>query len=197
MGQQAGEDVLQGYQLLPERAGGPRAAPSRVLPTDKDARTDKAVLLYRDTDGWCPFCERVSWNSSPSRHHQLQRVHMLGMQQPAGAKCLLCQKRYLPGLQWPQSKVKLSTLRCMLSFDGAAALQVWLALEEKGIPYDTMFINLRKKPDWFKDVVPTNKVPAVSINGQMVWESDAILEVSVARLLVRCAPAGLSKLHCG
>ena len=66
VGQQAGEDVLQGYQLLPEGAGGPRAAPSRVLPTDKDARTDKAVLLYRDTDGWCPFCERVSLSSSPS-----------------------------------------------------------------------------------------------------------------------------------
>ena len=83
-------------------------------------------------------------------------------------------------LQWTQSKVRLSTLCCMLCFDVSAALQVWLALEEKGIPYDTMFINLRKKPDWFKDVVPTNKVPAVSINGQMVWESDAILEVSVA-----------------
>ena len=82
VGQQAGEDVLQGYQLLPGgSAGGPRAAPSRVLPTEKDAQTDKAVLLYRDTDGWCPFCERVSWRSSPGRHHQLQGSHLLRTQQ--------------------------------------------------------------------------------------------------------------------
>ena len=87
----------------------------------------------------------------------------------------------------PSPGFSTSRLRCMLSFKGAAALQVWLALEEKGIPYDTMFINLRKKPEWFKDVVPTNKVPAVSINGQMIWESDAILEVSVATPLLRCA----------
>ncbi len=93
----------------------------------------------------------------------------------------------MPGLRWTQFTVELSMLRCMLSCDYTAALQVWLALEEKGIAYDTMFINLRKKPDWFKDVVPTNKVPAVSINGQMVWESDAILEVSGATPLVRCA----------
>ena len=93
----------------------------------------------------------------------------------------------MPGMQWTHFKVELASPRCMLSFDGAAALQVWLALEEKGIPYDTMFINLRKKPDWFKDVVPTNKVPAVSINWQMVWESDAILEVILATLLVQQA----------
>jgi glutathione S-transferase len=68
------------------------------------------VLLYRDTNAWCPFCERV-----------------------------------------------------------------WLALEEKGIDYDTMFIDLRDKPDWFKQMVPTALVPAAQIDGELVWESLDIL----------------------
>ena len=93
VGQQAGEDVLQGYQLLPEGMGGPRAASSRVLPTDKDARTDKAVLLYRDTDGWCgelslsyqivcalsgcPSCQMRRWSLSMSTTLFSQPVHFL------------------------------------------------------------------------------------------------------------------------
>lgn len=85
------------------------------------------VTLYRDTNGWCPFCERI-----------------------------------------------------------------WLALEVKQIPYQTQLINLRDKPDWFLQMVPTGLVPAVLIHSDLsddddddepsqpqrtlVWESLDILE---------------------
>ncbi len=69
-----------------------------------------SVLLYRDTNGWCPFCERV-----------------------------------------------------------------WLALEEKKIPFEVELINLRDKPQWYKDMVPTGLVPAVKIEGELIYESKDIL----------------------
>lgn len=39
--------------------------------------------------------------------------------------------------------------------------RVWLALEEKEIPYDCVLIELYNKPTWYKDLVPTTLVPAV------------------------------------
>ena len=62
IGERAGSDVLQGYQLLDHSStfGQPRTAPTRVLPTEESTTTDRPVLLYRDTNAWCPFCERVS-----------------------------------------------------------------------------------------------------------------------------------------
>merc|ERR1712216_709550 len=48
------------------------------------------LKFYRDTNAWCPFCERV-----------------------------------------------------------------WLALEAKQIPYECEFVDLRNKPKWFTDMVPT------------------------------------------
>ena len=68
------------------------------------------VLLYRDTNSWCPFCERV-----------------------------------------------------------------WFALEEKGIPFETEFIDLSNKPQWYLDLVPTALVPALRIEGDLVYESKDIL----------------------
>jgi glutathione S-transferase len=53
--------------------------------------------------------------------------------------------------------------------------QVWLALEEKDIQYDSVMIDLYRKPSWYEEIVPTKKVPAVSINGDIVWESKDIL----------------------
>jgi hypothetical protein len=79
------------------------------------------LTFYRDTNGWCPFCERV-----------------------------------------------------------------WIALEHKQIEYDTITINLKDKPQWFKDIVPTALVPAIELHnsawtsqtrgsGKMMWESMDIL----------------------
>lgn len=57
---------------------------------------------------------------------------------------------------------------CSSYVPGAAAAllstplpQVWLALEEKGIPYDCVLIELYNKPAWYKELVPTSLVPAV------------------------------------
>ncbi|MDJ0657889.1 MAG: glutathione S-transferase family protein [Crocosphaera sp.] len=69
-----------------------------------------AVVLYRDTNAWCPFCERV-----------------------------------------------------------------WLALEEKQIPFAVELIDLSNKPKWYTDLVPTGLVPAVKIEGELVYESKSIL----------------------
>jgi len=74
---------------------------------------DPVLTLYRDTNGWCPFCERV-----------------------------------------------------------------WLALEAKKIPYQERLIDLRNKPDWYNELVPTTLVPAVLFHGdgstnerKIIWES--------------------------
>ncbi|WP_417040671.1 glutathione S-transferase family protein [Cylindrospermopsis raciborskii] len=68
------------------------------------------ILVYRDTNSWCPFCERV-----------------------------------------------------------------WLALEEKEIPFVTEFIDLSNKPKWYTDLVLTTLVPAAEIEGKLVYESKDIL----------------------
>lgn len=68
------------------------------------------IVLYRDSNSWCPFCERV-----------------------------------------------------------------WFALEEKGLAFETEFIDLSNKPDWYVSLVPTTLVPAAKIKGTLVYESTAIL----------------------
>lgn len=62
IGQEAGSDTLNGYQLLDNSPldGHPRTAPTTVLASHESTTTDKPVLFYRDTNAWCPFCERVS-----------------------------------------------------------------------------------------------------------------------------------------
>lgn len=44
------------------------------------------------------------------------------------------------------------------------------------LTFAVMFISLYNKPDWYKEVVPTKLVPAVSIRGRVVWESVDILK---------------------
>ena len=68
------------------------------------------VVLYRDANSWCPYCERV-----------------------------------------------------------------WFALEEKGIPFVTEFVDLSDKPKWYTDLVPTGLVPAAKIEDQFVYGSKSIL----------------------
>ena len=77
------------------------------------APTPPPVLtLYRDTNGWCPFCERV-----------------------------------------------------------------WLQLHAKKIPFREELIDLRDKPEWYKEMVPTTLVPAIKYDddGAVVWESKDIM----------------------
>eukprot|EP00958_Prasinococcus_capsulatus_P024765 scaffold3918_cov338-Prasinococcus_capsulatus_cf.AAC.3 len=69
------------------------------------------VVLYRDTNSWCPFCQRV-----------------------------------------------------------------WMCLLEKGLEFETVQINLRDKPQWYLDLVPTALVPAIRFGDEVLWESADILK---------------------
>ena len=54
---------------------------------------------------------------------------------------------------------------------------MWLALEEKNVPFDTVLINLQDKQEWYKKMVPTERVAAVKVNGKLVYESYDIMMV--------------------
>ena len=107
-----------------------RLATSSVDASSSSVPNPPQVTLYRDTNGWCPFCERV-----------------------------------------------------------------WVALRAKNISYQEQLINLRDKPDWYKQLVPTTLVPAVVFHEtihnddendnqepevkherRLVWESQSILQ---------------------
>ncbi|MEH2291762.1 glutathione S-transferase family protein [Nostoc sp.] len=51
-----------------------------------------------------------------------------------------------------------------------------LVLQEKGIDFDLIEINLQNKPDGFTDISPYGKVPAIAHNNHRVWESAVINE---------------------
>lgn len=55
--------------------------------------------------------------------------------------------------------------------------RVWLALEYKGIDYDTMLIDLRNKPQWFTELAPRGQVPVAKIKDRLLTESKEILLV--------------------
>lgn len=54
---------------------------------------------------------------------------------------------------------------------GPYCARVMLALEVKGIPYDTVLVDLRNKPQWYLKAVPTGLTPACRIKGVLMWES--------------------------
>ena len=57
--------------------------------------------------------------------------------------------------------------------------KVWLWLEEKRIPYRirkvTMFC-YGEKEDWYKRLLPSGMLPALELDGQLISESDLILQ---------------------
>eukprot|EP00892_Ulva_mutabilis_P008032 jgi/Ulvmu1/5600/UM023_0137.1 len=53
----AGKDVIETYAV--RRTEVPASVPTLTIPTEEHPKSDKRVLLYRDTNGWCPFCQRV------------------------------------------------------------------------------------------------------------------------------------------
>ena len=56
--------------------------------------------------------------------------------------------------------------------------RVWLQLLVKGIPHEEVLIDLRDKPAWYKELVPTALVPAVKFldDGKLLWESADIMD---------------------
>jgi len=93
----------------------------------------KSVVFYRDTNAWCPFCERV-----------------------------------------------------------------YLYLLEADIEHEQTFVDISpgKKPDWYKDVIPTGQTPSLSLGGKPVWESNDIIE-ALESALDSGAQSGKSLLPSG
>lgn len=46
----------------------------------------------------------------------------------------------------------------------------------KGVEFDVTYINLREKPDWFLEISPHGKVPALKVDDVALFESNAIAE---------------------
>ena len=95
IGDRAGSSELQGYQLLDQspNVGQPRTAPTRVLPAEESTTTDRPVLLYRDTNAWCPFCERVRPQNCQLPLISCSSLHLKGNQRCAHDRCGLRWKR--------------------------------------------------------------------------------------------------------
>jgi glutathione S-transferase len=51
-----------------------------------------------------------------------------------------------------------------------------IVLRAKEIPFEVTYIDLRNKPDWFLEISPHGKVPVLSVDGQPLFESNAIAE---------------------
>lgn len=54
-------------------------------------------------------------------------------------------------------------------------MQVWMALIEKQIPFDSMLVDLRNKPKWYPDMVKNSQTPAIKIDGKFVYASRHLL----------------------
>ena len=51
-----------------------------------------------------------------------------------------------------------------------------IALRAKSVDFETTYINLRDKPDWFLKISPHGKVPVLVVDDQPLFESNAIAE---------------------
>jgi glutathione S-transferase len=49
-------------------------------------------------------------------------------------------------------------------------------MHEKGVSFERRHIDLRAKPDWFLAISPRGKVPVLLVDGQPLFESQAIIE---------------------
>jgi glutathione S-transferase len=51
-----------------------------------------------------------------------------------------------------------------------------IVLRAKQVQFDVTYIDLRDKPAWFLEISPHGKVPVLSVDGQPLFESNAIAE---------------------
>jgi glutathione S-transferase len=51
-----------------------------------------------------------------------------------------------------------------------------IALSEKGVPFDRIYVDLANKPDWFLAISPLGKVPLLKVGDAVIFESAVILE---------------------
>jgi glutathione S-transferase len=51
-----------------------------------------------------------------------------------------------------------------------------IALAEKGVAYERVYVDLANKPDWFKALSPLGKTPVLKVGETAIFESAVILE---------------------
>lgn len=51
-----------------------------------------------------------------------------------------------------------------------------IALDEKGVAFERIDVDLDNKPDWFKAISPLGKVPLLKVGGAVIFESAVIVE---------------------
>src|SRR4030095_11471453 len=51
-----------------------------------------------------------------------------------------------------------------------------IALDEKGVAFERIDIDLENKPDWFKAISPLGKVPLLKVDDVVIFESAVIVE---------------------
>jgi glutathione S-transferase len=51
-----------------------------------------------------------------------------------------------------------------------------IALSEKAVPFDRVYVDLANKPDWFLAISPLGKVPLLRVDDGVIFESVVILE---------------------
>ena len=49
-------------------------------------------------------------------------------------------------------------------------------MRAKNVEFDVTYVNLREKPDWFLEISPHGKVPVLKVDGEILFESNAIAE---------------------
>lgn len=64
-----------------------------------------------------------------------------------------------------------------------------IALRAKSVEFETTYINLREKPDWFLKLSPHGKVPVLLVDDQPLFESNAIAEYLDETVEPRLHPA--------
>src|SRR5262245_63443894 len=51
-----------------------------------------------------------------------------------------------------------------------------IALTEKGVAFERVYVDLANKPDWFKALSPLGKTPVLKVGETAIFESAVILE---------------------
>ena len=64
-----------------------------------------------------------------------------------------------------------------------------IVLRAKDVPFEVTYINTRDKPDWFLKMSPHGKVPVLNVDGESLFESNAIAEFLDEELTPRLHPA--------
>lgn len=65
----------------------------------------------------------------------------------------------------------------LVSFDLYPYVQrAAIVLAEKGVPFERRTVDLANRPDWFEAISPLGKVPLLQVDGEILFESAAIVE---------------------